>query len=322
MAVLERTEGLRATYVELDSAECMATYGRQVSGTPRARPIRSVLQRIVEGTGASYVLILGGIHHFPMHFHDVPCTNPTDGCVSQRVRWGTTGDMVLVPSDAWYVDFDEDDVVDEGYAIGRLPGAYGDVAGVETALRTAIELHNLGGFTLDRPACFANAEGCYPTPPYGLCRDCDTETFFDLVSSSDYITFRGHGSPYAFFPGASTVRFSVSAMDSVNLHLRHPVIIAYTPCEAGLLRDISMTSSEATLATGFLGGGAAAYLARATVLGTPPQVVERFPADIEGGARIGDALFRLMREAALEDETLKANAGQLSLYGDPTLRRR
>jgi hypothetical protein len=323
IAVLERTEGLHAAYVELDSMECLERYGRMVSGHPSGGRARDVLREVVRGTGASYVLILGGIQHFPMILNDVPCVNPSDGCSLQQEIWSTTGDTVLVPSDAWYVDFDEDDVVDEGYAIGRMPGAYGDVAGVEVALRTATELHNLGGFTLDRPACFANAEGCHPTPPYGVCRECEeTDTFFDMISSSDYITFRGHGSPYSFSSGGRAIRFTVSAMDSINLHLRHPVIIAYTPCEAGLLRDASTVSSEVTLATGFVGGGAAAYLARVTVLGTPPQVVEHFPADIEGGARIGDALFRLMRQAALEDETRKANAGQISLYGDPTLRRR
>jgi hypothetical protein len=329
MAVLRFREGLTSAYIRLDSEECLATYGTRVyppGGYYFWESIRDALREIVRQTGASYILILGGRQNVPVPERDFPCPDapPSYACETmyRLMHYGRPYDgTVTVPGDAWYIDFDGDDIIDEGLAIG--PGAHGDTRGVEIALQTATALHNAGGYALDAPVCFSSAEGCYDLPPYGACPSCARDEFFGLMSTSDFITLAGHGTCRGFFDDSLDLIFHVHNMDSVNLHVRHPVIIGYYSCTTGLLVDPEHVSEEVTLATEFLRGGAAAFVGRTTTLGTTHPIADYFPEDIEGGMRIGDALFRRMRESVLTGgDTFKAGAGQHCLYGDPTLRRR
>ena len=93
--------------------------------------------------------------------------------------------------------------------------------------------------------------------------------------------------------------------------------LTYTPCSAG-----EILPNDSTLAYEFIRTGAAAYTGRTTSLGTPAYVVNNFPPEINEGTRIGDALFPIMRETVvIFGDTFKASAGQICLYGDPTLKR-
>jgi hypothetical protein len=209
--------------------------------------------------------------------------------------------------------------VDEELSIGRLPDLSYKSLAVVVALQTAIELHNAGGYTLDNEVRFTPNEGDYHTPPYGACNVCDEkDTFFTLMSTSDYICFAGHGTPDAIWSNDMVLKFSTHDIDSVDLQQYHPVIKAYGSCNAGCLYD-----SSPTLAYEFMNAGAAAYLGRTMTLGIPAYVDDNFPGAIEGGMRIGPALFQSMRQAVLEQgSTAKKGAGQICLYGDPTLKRR
>jgi len=226
-------------------------------------------------------------------------------------------DPVTVPSDAWYIDFDNDQIVDEGLCISRLPDLSYNSSAVIDALQTAIELHNEGGYTLDNNVRFTMYD--YTTPPYGVCDDCEQmDAFFVLMSTKDNILFAGHGSPTAIYSNDLVLKFSIDYIDSINLQDYHPVIIAYSPCSAG-----GLFPNSSTLSYEFMKAGAAAYLGRTTTQGVPTYVATNFPINIEGGTRIGPALFQTMRQTVLDyGDTFKASAGHICLYGDPTLRRR
>lgn len=301
--VLLETEHLIASYIELDSENCLLRFGVKVSDPSNWEEVRDVLQEIIRLTEASYLMILGGPLVVPRPVVDACCD--------------AEGHNLAVPSDAWYLDFDHDQIVDEGFSISRLPDLSYRSSSVLLALETAMDLHRLGGYTLDHRVSFSIHD--YDTPPYGVCDACTRrDAFFDLLSTSDYIVFAGHGCPTAIYSNDLQLMFSIDYMGSVNLQTHHPVIIGYFPCSAGVLLPDS-----ATLAYEFVKAGAAAYLARTTTLGVPGYVGDDLPGDIEGGTRIGPALFRLMRRTALDfGETFKAASGQICLYGDPTLRRR
>jgi hypothetical protein len=301
-SVLEATENLCAEYIEVDSEECFAAYGIKVYNPGDWEEIQDVIESIVEATQASYIMLLGGVAVIPTPSVDILCFPE---------------DPIRVPSDGWYVDLDRDQIVDEGLSIGRLPDlGYGSSA-VTAYLQNAAALHNDGGVSLDAEVWFGL--GDYKAPPYGVCDACILEQqFYDLMSTSNYIFFTGHGTATGFYNNALEPIFTVDYMNSINLQTLHPVIIGYYSCYTGVLERGTPTLSYA-----FLNAGAAAFLGRTTVQGVPNTVAEAFPADIEEGMRIGPALFGAMRDAALMPGcTLKASAGHLCLYGDPTLRRR
>lgn len=308
IGVLAVTEGLSAAYIELDSDECLDIYGVQVTGEwdywTYWPEIKDALRVIVETTQSSYIMILGGTRVIP---------RPTDeACCNSQ------GNEIYVSSDAWYIDFDNDQVVDEGLSIGRLPDLSYDSSAVVAGLQTAIELHNAGGYSLTNEAVFSMYG--YTTPPYGACC-AEREAFFDLLETSDYINFAGHGSPELIESNTGSYRkISVADMEDENLDLQsnHPVIVAYGPCSAG-----GIYLDGATLGFEFIKRGSAAYIARTSTEGIPASVDNSFPAAIEGGTRIGPALFQAMRQAILDlGDTFKDNAGQINLYGDPTLKLR
>jgi len=301
-SVLVETEDLSAGYIELDSDECLNTYGVKVNNPGDWEEIRDVLQEIIGITEASYIMILGGPLVVPRPVVDACCNDE--------------GNPITVPSDAWYVDFNNDQIVDEGLSISRLPELSHNSSAVVDALQTTIELHNEGGFTLDNEVRFTTHD--YTTPPYGVCDACEEmDAFFMLMSTNDYIVFAGHGSPTAIYSGDYDLIFSINYMDSIDLQDYHPVIIAYFPCSAG-----GLYPNSSTLSYEFMKAGAAAYVARTTTQGVPGYVGSNFPSDIEGGMRIGPALFQSMRQTVLDfGDTFKASAGHICLYGDPTLRR-
>jgi hypothetical protein len=303
-SVLFATEILTASYIELDSDECLDTYGVKADDPENWEEIQDVLEVIVSATDALYVMILGG-----------PAVVPRPALLMPADEEGSPPSGV--PSDAWYVDFNGDQIVDEGLSISRLPGGLYSSRGVIDALQTAIKLHNAGGYTLDAEARFT-ADG-YTTPPYGVCDDCTMrEEFFDLMSTSDYIVFAGHGNPTGIFSNSFEPKITIDHMDSIDLDTNNPVIITYNACRVGVLYPNSPTLSHE-----FMRAGAAAFVGRTTTRGIPAYVGSHFPDEIEGGMRIGDALFQVMRDTVLEyGDSFKADAGQICLHGDPTLRRR
>jgi hypothetical protein len=321
-----RTDGLDARYIVLDSSECSRDYGVRVADPMDWHEIRDALETISEETGPVYIILLGGEAVVPR-----PLTVTIDGTI-----W-------YLPTDAWYVDFDEDGIVDEGFVVSRLADLSTESSGIAAALETATDLHESGGFGLSPEVRFSTQcwypppiglgdacdEGdatcglCRATPPYGVCDDCSRrEETFDLISESDYIVFMGHGSPESFSTNDHVPIFRVENVEDVDLETNHPVITGYVSCNTGLLRGNRMS-----FGTEFLRAGAAAFVARNTEQGTPSYFAAHFTDYIsgtgpEGTYRIGDALFELMRESVLRaGGSEKTTAAQLCIYGDPTLKR-
>ncbi len=321
-----RTDGLTASRIVLDSADCFNDYGVRVADPADWHGIRDVLEAIVGETGPAYIILLGG-----------------EAVVPRPAVVTIDGSFRYLPSDAWYVDFNEDGIVDEGFVVSRLADLSTGSSGIVAALETAIDLHESGGYGLSPEVRFSTqcwyappiglGDACDPdaatcglcraTPPYGVCDDCSMrEETFDLISESDYIVFMGHGSPEAFSTNDHIPIFRVENVDDVDLDTHHPVITGYVSCNTGLLYE-----DRPSFGTEFIRAGAAAFVARNTEEGTPSYFADHFSDYIEGTGsqgtyRIGDALFELMRESVLRSgDTYRTTAAQLCIYGDPTLKR-
>ncbi|HPJ30167.1 MAG TPA: C25 family cysteine peptidase [Methanothrix sp.] len=321
-----RTDGLAASRIVLDSADCFRQYGVRVADPASWEEIRDVLEAIVGETGPAYIILLGG-----------------EAVVPRPEVVTIDGRFWYLPTDAWYVDFDEDGIVDQDFVISRLADLSTESTGIVAALETAIDLHESGGYGLSPEirfstqcwypppiglgdACDPDAASCglcRATPPYGVCDDCSMrEETFDLISGSDYVVFMGHGSPEAFSTNDHIPIFRVENLEDVDLQTHHPVITGYVSCNTGLLYE-----DRRSFGTEFLREGAAAFVARNTEQGTPSYFAAHFSDYItgtgsQGTYRIGDALFELMRESVLRSgDSEKTTAAQLCIYGDPTLKR-
>ncbi|MEJ2720065.1 MAG: hypothetical protein P8181_02830 [bacterium] len=281
--VLLETEALAAEYIKVDSEECLARFGVKVTNPYSWIEIQDVIEHISDLTGAHYFLLLGDQTVVP---------RPVADTATEAAAIPRSPQMTII-SDAWYVDFDGDRIVDEGYAVSRLSSLGASCEAVTAALENASGLHLAGGYTLDHEVRFTSVD--YTTPPWGVCGPCgDKSRFFDLVSSSDYLMFAGHGDPYGFYNNSYQPIFKVQYIDSLDLRAHHPVIIGYFSCNTGLLYP-----GVPTLGYEFSRTGPAAFVARTSTLGVPVHVAENFPPAIMEGERIGDALFRTMRETVL-----------------------
>ncbi|HUS74643.1 MAG TPA: carboxypeptidase regulatory-like domain-containing protein [Methanothrix sp.] len=324
--VVSRKDGLSARYVVLDSEECRAQYGARLGDSHTWREIRDVLSIITGRTGPCYIILLGGPSVVP-----VPTVVNIDGR-----PW-------YLPADGWYIDFDGNGVVDEGFAISRMPDISTASSAIVSALDSASDIHEAGGFGMvpemrlstqcwypppvglgdacrdDAPICGR----CYATPPYGVCDDCDRRAeMFSSISASDYIFFMGHGSPQSFSTNEMLAIFRVENVEDVDLQSHHPLISGFVSCNTGELYN-----DQASFATEFLRAGAAAFIARTTEEGTPNYFAEKFEPYLKGGSpsgryRVGDALSELMRETILrKGNSERRITMQLCMYGDPTLKR-
>lgn len=322
---VSRKDGLAASRVVLDSEECRAAYGVRLADPSSWQEIRDVLASIADRTGQCYIILLGGPEVLP---------------VPQVVT--VSGSPWYLPADGWYIDFDENGVVDEGFAISRMPDVARGSAAVAAALESASDLHEAGGFgmvpeMLLSTRCWAAAPAglgdacrddaptcgnCYATPPYGVCDECDRSAeMFDQMSRSDYIFIMGHGSPVSFATNDHTPIFNLENVADVDFS-GHPLISGWVSCNTGQLY-----ADRPSFATELLRAGAAAFLARTTDQGTPAYFAEKFEPYIKGESpsgryRLGDALNELMREVILrKGESERRITMQLCMFGDPTLKR-
>jgi hypothetical protein len=323
--VVSRKDGLLARYIVLDSDECWAAYGVRLGDSANWQEIRDVLHTITEETGPCYIILLGG-----------PAVLPVPDVVN------VGGSPWYLPADGWYIDFDENGVVDEGFAISRMADINSDSSAIAAALQSASDLHEAGGFGMipemllstrcwaappaglgeacrdDAPTCGR----CYATPPYGVCDECDRSAeMFSLMSDSDYIFIMGHGSPESFSTNERLPIFNLENVADVDLS-GHPLISGWVSCNTGQLY-----SDRPSFATEFLRAGAAAFLARTTDQGTPALFADKFEPYIKGDSpsgryRLGDALNELMRENVLrKGDGERRITMQLCMFGDPTLKR-
>jgi len=322
---VSRKEGLTASRVVLDSEECRAAYGVRLADPSSWQEIRDVLATIVDQTGPCYIILLGGPEVLP---------------VPQMVT--IAGSPWYLPADGWYIDFDENGVVDEGFSISRMPDVGSDSSAVAAALESASDVHEAGGFGMipemllstrcwsappaglgdacrdDAPTC----GNCYATPPYGVCDECEHRAeMFDQMSRSDYIFIMGHGSPVSFATNDHIPIFNLENVADVDIS-RHPIISGWVSCNTGQLY-----ADRPSFATELLRAGAAAFLARTTDQGTPAYFADKFEPYIKGESpssryRLGDALNELMREVILrKGDSERRITMQLCMFGDPTLKR-
>lgn len=293
--------GIHAAYIILDSQRCEEKYGVRVSDPTDWQDIRPVLRTITLQTQASSILLLGGPNVVPRPVIDVP----------------KHGGPVTVSNDAWYVDFDEDALVDEGLCVSRMPDVGYQTSKITSALQAARAVHNAGGYKLDKYAGFSLNPEDYQTPPYGVCDSCDKQDeFFELLSTNNFIKFTGHGTPEGFYNNSNDMKFSIDYMNEIDLQANHPVIIGFFSCNTGILY-----AGQPTLSTEFLKSGASIFLARTTTNGIPNYFGENYQSAISSGEPIGLAVFGLMRESVEHHgDDFKVSAGHIVLYGDPTLK--
>jgi hypothetical protein len=324
--VVSRKDGLSASFIVLDSEDCRAAYGARLGDPSSWEEIRGVLQTITDETGPCYIILLGG-----------PAVLPVPDVVN------VGGSPWYLPADGWYIDFDGNGVVDEGFAVSRMADIASDSSAVAAAMESASDIHEAGGFGMipemllstrcwaappaglgaacrdDAPTCGQ----CYATPPYGVCDECDRSAeMFNLMSDSDYIFIMGHGSPVSFSTNELRPIFKLENMADVDLQSNHPIISGWVSCNTGQLYD-----NRPSFATEFLRSGAAAFLARTTDQGTPAYFADKFEPYIKGESpsgryRLGDALSELMREVVLrKGDSERRITMQLCMFGDPTLKR-
>ncbi|OPY55186.1 MAG: hypothetical protein A4E49_00487 [Methanosaeta sp. PtaU1.Bin112] len=322
---VSRKDGLAASRVVLDSEECRAAYGVRLSDPRSWQEIRDVLEAITDRTGPCYIILLGGPEVLP---------------VPQVVT--VSGSPWYLPADGWYIDFDENGVVDEGFSISRMPDVARGSSAVAAALESASDVHEAGGFgmvpeMLLSTRCWASPPAglgdacrddastcgnCYATPPYGVCDECERRAeMFDQMSRSNYIFIMGHGSPVSFATNDHTAIFNLENVADVDLS-GHPLISGWVSCNTGQLY-----ADRPSFATELLRAGVAAFLARTTDQGTPAYFADKFEPYIKGESpsgryRLGDALNELMREVILrKGDSERRITMQLCMYGDPTLKR-
>jgi hypothetical protein len=320
---LTDSEGLSSRYVEVDSAACQNAFGTRAANVDDWREVKRVLARIRERTGARYVLILGGRLVIPRPA--IPLA-PAPGTV------------VAVESDGWYLDFNDDRIVDEGISIGRFADqgvAFGNEAAFPridsllASLRTAIVLHLRGGVTLDNPASFMT--GAYETPPFGVGPECtQTALFLELLSTADQIDIFGHGEINYFRNNDGMLILDPEHLNPQMLQQNHPMIFAWGPCNSGRLNEMCAGyPPDDPFPIGFPRdfqlAGAAAFIGRTTDAGFYHSTTNLFFEEFKAGARLGDALFTAIRESTLDAVALYGERGLIPaqhfcLYGDPTLR--
>jgi len=224
------TERLKATYFELDSDQVKKTFGVKVENNNDPRDTKNLLRKITEKTGASYIVILGGTKVIPRPFVSIGCPS------------------TMVHGDNHYIDFDADQILDEGLSISRLPDVDYDSDAIIKALNTSIFLHKRGGFTISKPAKFSiwceGEKHCYDYCADDSRGQNQATEILDIISSSDYVHFTGHATPFAFFSGDSTSfsiescpLFDIDHTGHVDLTTHHPIIAAYTGCNAGRLPE-------------------------------------------------------------------------------------
>jgi len=160
ISTLETTENLRAEYWELDSSEFESSFGYKVEDPSSWEEIRDVLERVESDRSYKYFVILGGVDIVPFATQiNVP--NVYDDVVYETNR-----------GDGGYIDFDYDYIPDENLVIARIPDYGFSSETIFSYLDVAIELHNLGGITLNSFADFdcgyydSEETDCFTTPPY------------------------------------------------------------------------------------------------------------------------------------------------------------
>lgn len=217
-----------------------------------------------------YLIILGDQNVVP-----VPEFTSTNPCVSN------------VKSDVHYLDFNSDEIPDSNLYVGRIPSK-----AIETYLENAINLHNQGGIQL--------------TTAYSLISE---PSRFTKMSQNNPINIAGHGSPTSFSDFQGQPLFTYSDFSLVSLN-NNPLIIALTPCAAGLM------SGENNFAEGFIRNGASIYVANLLAEGSPTVLIDEF--NNLKNEQIGKTFMRGIIIGA--QTTCGSSSHQLNLYGDPTLR--
>lgn len=230
-----------------------------------------------------YLIILGDNAVVP-----VPAYTTTKTCVEE------------VKSDVRYLDFNDNDIPDEGYYVGRIP-----TPAITNYINTAIALHNKGGIRLT---------GLFEINTFYADR-------FNKISTMNPIHIWGHGNPTGFSTFVGEPIFTYWDFPSVNLKNTNPIIFAPTPCYAGLMKGMSegtrLVIDEQYLAEGFLNNGASVYIANTLAQGAPAVLIDSFHS-LNNGEVIGKTFIESIIEGA--KTTCGPTSYQINFYGDPTLK--
>lgn len=296
--------GLKANYIELDSEQTLTQFGLNVN-QKSIDNFTHTINQIVEDTDAKYVIFLGGEKEIPRP--------------SKFLSYD--GTARYVPSDMWYFDQDDNNVIDEGISVGRMTYFSNDAREITSALQTSTKIHSQGGLEILTMAGAGGFAG-NSSPPYGICDTCtEQEQFITDFSGAEYLRFAGHGSPQGIYQGYGEFEhnpiINTLTVSHLNLSDTNPLVTAFGPCNTGRLADYN------TFATGLLENGATAFIGRTTTQGYPVIFQEEFERGLKEGLPIGETLTNAIQYSVENGLPNLKGLGELShqyqLYGDPSI---
>jgi len=302
-------ENLIASFIELDTTVVEDKFGKRVE---ELDDVKDVLESIINEWDPSFIIILGSEEVVPKFvIENVQCTDEGSPELS---------------SDLWYIDLNNDQIVDSGLTISRIADYGTESENIIEALNTAIELHEQGGLSIEEVAFSGNCDAssispCYDSPPYCTYDeddDCyDINILYDLIEENTLIEFSAtHGDPSSLgaIDGSGAIIFNVDYFDSLNLN-SHQLIVISSGCHAGDLYK------EPNFAVELLGKGASIYLARGeSYYGTPVGFFEDFYGELDSGNYIGQEFTNQVQDYAESDCQYIASVAHLQFYGDPTIK--
>jgi len=298
---LYQTNGLTTNYVELDSEECSAIFGVNSRNIGEEK----TLDTIIESTKPRYIILLGN-----------------EGIVPRPKRiFNLDGKVKSVPSDSWYCDANKDNIIDDGISIGRIDNYTGQTDAIVVALKTATNIHDSGGLTIEK-----KVNAGMPRANYGICKECiEQDQFIYDASQTDLLSFTGHGSPSGFYQGQGPYEFRnillANDIKMLNLSKNNPLILAFGPCStAADIPDSYVDGLSARLPVEFLKAGAAGFIGNTVAEGYSTKFKHEFDISLKNGSTLGEALSNAARKTSLENPELIISTHQYQLYGDPSIK--
>lgn len=306
-ALMEAREGLKVLHVVTDSERCYELFGVSASHEDGWQAIKALIRTLLDATGARYIILLGGEKSFPRPVVTLEVT-------------GETYPSVDVSSDAWYIDFDNNKIVDADLYISRIPDLNYSTGIIKQYLRHAMVVHGWGGIHLANRTDFDSST----SPPYGTCDTCDAAVFYTMMGTFESIFFWGHGAYVALRNYEHVKILNYNEIRNIDFSGNHPMVFALNPCRAGML---SPDSHEwPSLSTEFIENGASGYFANTAAYGFTALMSDFLYENMTHEYTIGKIVFDAMR-MSLEEwpdyfdiSGAYVSVNQFNLYGDPTIR--
>ena len=159
----------------------------------------------------------------------------------------------------------------------------------------------------------------------GIISDFPSDAWY-IDFDNNFITMGGHGlktlikdftDEYLLFT-INQLPSGDYPLDKIDFNKNHPLIHTYICCDTGII-----LANQLTIPNAFIKDGVSVLVARTSAFGIPTPLGDVYKKGITiNYMRIGDALFKGIRKAALNDPANVYSAAQFVMYGDPTLHKK